>query len=126
LDGLGQAMSEETAYHEGLLITGNMLDYRVPTIRNSAADRGGHRREQRSHGRRRQEAGEGSLAAFLPALTMPSPTPPACASTICRHTRPRLRRLEKRRRSSNGTSLSRQQMKRIMFATTSGRANSLP
>src|SRR6185312_15881320 len=33
--GLGQAMSEETAYHEGMLITGNMLDYRVPTIQDS-------------------------------------------------------------------------------------------
>jgi CO/xanthine dehydrogenase Mo-binding subunit len=30
--GMGQATSEETAYHESLMITGNMLDYRVPTI----------------------------------------------------------------------------------------------
>jgi 4-hydroxybenzoyl-CoA reductase subunit alpha len=30
--GLGQAISEETSYHEGLPITSNFLDYRVPTI----------------------------------------------------------------------------------------------
>ena len=30
--GMGQAMSEETAFHEGLMLTANMLDYRVPTI----------------------------------------------------------------------------------------------
>jgi len=30
--GMGQAISEETNYHEGLPITSNMLDYRVPTI----------------------------------------------------------------------------------------------
>ena len=30
--GMGQAMTEETRYHKGLGITGNMLDYRVPTI----------------------------------------------------------------------------------------------
>ena len=33
--GMGQAMSEETAYHDGLMITANMLDYRVPTIADS-------------------------------------------------------------------------------------------
>ncbi len=30
--GMGQAMTEETRYHDGLMITGNMLDYRVPTF----------------------------------------------------------------------------------------------
>ncbi len=30
--GLGQAISEETNYHEGLPITSNFLDYRVPTM----------------------------------------------------------------------------------------------
>ena len=29
--GMGQAMSEEAAHH-GLMLTANMLDYRVPTI----------------------------------------------------------------------------------------------
>src|SRR6202049_980129 len=33
--GMGQAMSEEAAYHEGLMLTANMLDYRVPTIQDS-------------------------------------------------------------------------------------------
>src|SRR5215510_6892453 len=33
--GMGQAMSEEAAYHEGLMLTANMLDYRVPTIEDS-------------------------------------------------------------------------------------------
>ncbi len=30
--GMGQAISEETSYHEGLPVTSNLLDYRVPTI----------------------------------------------------------------------------------------------
>lgn len=68
--GLGQAMSEETRYHDGLAITGNMLDYRVPTIVESppievsiieCADPYG------PFGAK--EAGEGSLSGFLPALT---------------------------------------------------------
>ena len=33
--GMGQAMSEEAAYHDGLMLTANMLDYRVPTIADS-------------------------------------------------------------------------------------------
>ena len=33
--GMGQAMSEEAAYHDGLMVTANMLDYRVPTIQDS-------------------------------------------------------------------------------------------
>ena len=68
--GMGQAMCEETRYHEGLMISGNMLDYRVPTFVESppietyiveAAD---------PHGPfGAKEAGEASLAGFLPALT---------------------------------------------------------
>ena len=30
--GLGQALSEENLYHDGLPLHANMLDYRVPTI----------------------------------------------------------------------------------------------
>ena len=30
--GMGQALTEETRYHDGLWSTGSMLDYRVPTI----------------------------------------------------------------------------------------------
>jgi 4-hydroxybenzoyl-CoA reductase subunit alpha len=68
--GMGQALCEGTRYHEGLGITGNMLDYRVPTIVESppmevkiveAADPYG------PFGAK--EAGEGSLSGFLPALT---------------------------------------------------------
>ena len=67
--GMGQALTEETRYHEGLLITGNMLDYRVPTIEDSppievkiveSVDPNG------PFGAK--EAGEGSLSGFLPAL----------------------------------------------------------
>jgi 4-hydroxybenzoyl-CoA reductase subunit alpha len=68
--GMGQAMSEETAYHDGLLITGNMLDYRVPTIQDSPPIEVGIVESNDPHGPfGAKEAGEGSLAAFLPALT---------------------------------------------------------
>ena len=33
--GMGQALSEETQYHEGLPLRPNMLDYRIPTIAES-------------------------------------------------------------------------------------------
>ena len=33
--GMGQAMSEETGYLDGLPLAPNMLDYRVPTIADS-------------------------------------------------------------------------------------------
>src|SRR5262245_7907925 len=68
--GMGQAMSEETGYHEGLLVTGNMLDYRVPTIEDSPPIEVGIIESNDPHGPfGAKEAGEGSLAAFLPALT---------------------------------------------------------
>ena len=68
--GMGQAMSEETAYHQGLLVTANMLDYRVPTIEDSPPIEVGIVESQDPHGPfGAKEAGEGSLAAFLPALT---------------------------------------------------------
>jgi 4-hydroxybenzoyl-CoA reductase subunit alpha len=67
--GLGQAMSEETGYHDGLLLTGNMLDYRVPTIADSPPIEVGIIESNDPHGPfGAKEAGEGSLAAFLPAL----------------------------------------------------------
>jgi 4-hydroxybenzoyl-CoA reductase subunit alpha len=68
--GMGQALSEETQYHDGLPLRANLLDYRVPTIAESpsidvsiveAADPNG------PFGAK--EAGEGSLSGFLPALT---------------------------------------------------------
>jgi 4-hydroxybenzoyl-CoA reductase subunit alpha len=33
--GLGQALSEETQYHEGLPLRANFIDYRIPTIAES-------------------------------------------------------------------------------------------
>ncbi|CAG0997107.1 4-hydroxybenzoyl-CoA reductase subunit alpha [Burkholderiales bacterium] len=68
--GMGQALSEETQYLDGLHARANLLDYRVPTIVESppidtsiveAPDPNG------PFGAK--EAGEGSLSAFLPALT---------------------------------------------------------
>jgi 4-hydroxybenzoyl-CoA reductase subunit alpha len=68
--GMGQAMSEETAYHDGLMVTANMLDYRVPTIQDSPPIEVGIVESIDPHGPfGAKEAGEGSLAAFLPALT---------------------------------------------------------
>jgi 4-hydroxybenzoyl-CoA reductase subunit alpha len=68
--GMGQALSEETDYHDGLLVTGNMLDYRVPTIADSPPMAVGIVESNDPHGPfGAKEAGEGSLAAFLPALT---------------------------------------------------------
>jgi 4-hydroxybenzoyl-CoA reductase subunit alpha len=68
--GMGQALCEETQYHEGRALRANLLDYRVPTIVESppievhiveSLDPGG------PFGAK--EAGEGALAGFLPALT---------------------------------------------------------
>jgi 4-hydroxybenzoyl-CoA reductase subunit alpha len=68
--GMGQAMSEEVAYHAGLMLTANMLDYRVPTIQDSPPIEVGIVESNDPHGPfGAKEAGEGSLAAFLPALT---------------------------------------------------------
>ena len=68
--GMGQALSEETQYHEGRPLRANLLDYRVPTIVESppievriveSRDPGG------PFGAK--EAGEGSLSGFLAAVT---------------------------------------------------------
>ena len=68
--GMGQALSEETRYHDGLPLAANLIDYRVPTIIESppidvfiveAPDPNG------PFGAK--EAGEGSLSGFIPALT---------------------------------------------------------
>lgn len=68
--GMGQAMSEEVSYYEGLLLTGNMLDYRVPTIQDSPPMETYIVESMDPHGPfGAKEAGEGSLAGFLPALT---------------------------------------------------------
>ncbi len=67
--GMGQAMSEETRFHDGMPVTANMLDYRVPTIVESpdievkiieSIDPNG------PFGAK--EAGEGSLSGFPGAV----------------------------------------------------------
>jgi 4-hydroxybenzoyl-CoA reductase subunit alpha len=68
--GMGQALSEETKYFEGLPIAANMLDYRVPTIIESPPIEVGIIEAMDPHGPfGAKEAGEGSLSGFLPALT---------------------------------------------------------
>ena len=82
--GMGQAMSEEAAYHDGLMVTANMLDYRVPTIQDSPPIEVGIVESNDPHGPfGAKEAGEGSLAAFLPRSPMPLLMRSAFASTIC-------------------------------------------
>ncbi len=67
--GMGQALSEETKYHEGMPIAANMLDYRVPTIIESPPIEVGIIEAADPHGPfGAKEAGEGSLSGFLPAL----------------------------------------------------------
>ena len=68
--GMGQAICEATRYHEGLGITGNMLDYRVPSIMESPPIETGIIESIDPHGPfGAKEAGETALAAFIPALT---------------------------------------------------------
>jgi 4-hydroxybenzoyl-CoA reductase subunit alpha len=68
--GMGQAMSEETGYFDGLPIAANMLDYRVPTIADSPPIDVQIVESNDPLGPfGAKEAGEGSLAGFLPALT---------------------------------------------------------
>ena len=68
--GMGQAMSEEAGYLEGLPLAANMLDYRVPTIGDSPPIDVQIVESNDPLGPfGAKEAGEGSLAGFLPALT---------------------------------------------------------
>ncbi len=68
--GMGQALTEETHYHNGLMVSGNMLDYRVPTIVESPPIETHIVEAPDPHGPfGAKEAGEASLAGFLPALT---------------------------------------------------------
>ena len=68
--GMGQALSEETQYHESLAMRPNMLDYRIPTIAESPPI-DVHLVE--SHDPLgpfgAKEASEGALHGFPPALT---------------------------------------------------------
>ncbi|MCC7326508.1 MAG: 4-hydroxybenzoyl-CoA reductase subunit alpha [Burkholderiales bacterium] len=68
--GMGQALSEETQYHEGLPLRPNMLDYRIPTIVESppiAVKLVESRDPLGPFGAK--EASEGALHGFAPALT---------------------------------------------------------
>ena len=68
--GMGQAMSEETGYFNGLPLAANLLDYRVPTIADSPPIEVQIVESNDPLGPfGAKEAGEGSLAGFLPALT---------------------------------------------------------
>jgi len=68
--GMGQALSEETSYHEGLPLRPNMLDYRIPTIVESPPI---EVKLVESHDPLgpfgAKEASEGALHGFPPALT---------------------------------------------------------
>jgi 4-hydroxybenzoyl-CoA reductase subunit alpha len=68
--GMGQALSEETQYHQGLPLRPSMLDYRIPTIVESPPI---EVRLIESHDPLgpfgAKEASEGSLHSFAPALT---------------------------------------------------------
>ncbi len=67
--GIGQAMSEETRFHNGMPIAANMLDYRVPTIVESPDIEVKIIESIDPHGPfGAKEAGEGSLSGFPGAV----------------------------------------------------------
>jgi 4-hydroxybenzoyl-CoA reductase subunit alpha len=67
--GMGQALSEETQYHEGLPLRPNLLDYRIPTSAESPPI---EVKLIESHDPLgpfgAKEASEGALHSFAPAL----------------------------------------------------------
>lgn len=68
--GMGQALQEETQYHEGLALRPNFLDYRIPSIVESPpidVDLVESRDPLGPFGAK--EASEGALHGFAPALT---------------------------------------------------------
>ena len=67
--GMGQALSEETRYAEGLPIHANMLEYRIPTIAESPPIEVQIVESHDPNGPfGAKEASEGALAGFPPAL----------------------------------------------------------
>jgi 4-hydroxybenzoyl-CoA reductase subunit alpha len=67
--GMGQGLQEETHYENGLPLAPNLLDYRFPTMMESPEINTIIVESNESGGPfGAKEAGEGSLAAFLPAL----------------------------------------------------------
>ena len=73
--GMGQAMSEETAYHRRPAGHGNMLDYRMPTIQDSPPIEVPHRREQRSAWPVRRQGSGRRLARRRSCPRSPTPSP---------------------------------------------------
>ncbi|HEX7327764.1 MAG TPA: 4-hydroxybenzoyl-CoA reductase subunit alpha [Casimicrobiaceae bacterium] len=68
--GMGQALGEETQYHDGLPLRANLIDYRIPTIVESPPIEVAIVEARDPNGPfGAKEAGEGSLSAFLAALT---------------------------------------------------------
>ena len=68
--GMGQALQEETQYHEGLPLRPNFLDYRVPTIAESPPIEVHLVESMDPLGPfGAKEASEGALHGFPPALT---------------------------------------------------------
>jgi 4-hydroxybenzoyl-CoA reductase subunit alpha len=67
--GMGQALSEEQQYYDGLPVAPNMLDYRVPTMLDSPPIHTHIVESNDPYGPfGAKEAGEGSLAGFIPAV----------------------------------------------------------
>jgi 4-hydroxybenzoyl-CoA reductase subunit alpha len=67
--GMGQAMSEETRYVDGLPVHANLLEYRVPTIAESPPVKAYIIESHDPFGPfGAKEASEGALASFAPAL----------------------------------------------------------
>jgi len=67
--GMGQALSEETQYHEGLPLRANLLDYRIPTIAESPPIEVFLIESRDPLGPfGAKEASEGALHGFAPAL----------------------------------------------------------
>jgi 4-hydroxybenzoyl-CoA reductase subunit alpha len=67
--GMGQAMSEEMDYYDGLPVMANLLDYRIPTIEDSPPIHTHIVESNDPYGPfGAKEAGEGSLASFIPAV----------------------------------------------------------
>jgi 4-hydroxybenzoyl-CoA reductase subunit alpha len=67
---MGQAMCEETQYHEGLPVRSNMIDYRIPTIVESPPIEVFLIESMDPLGPfGAKEASEGGLHGFPPALT---------------------------------------------------------
>jgi 4-hydroxybenzoyl-CoA reductase subunit alpha len=68
--GMGQALSEETQYHEGLHLRPNLLDYRIPTIVESPPIEVHLVESQDPLGPfGAKEASEGAIHSVAPALT---------------------------------------------------------